>query len=294
MKFVSALVVALLFATAAQGQQAITSNPSTLPNYIVGPNWFPTVFKPYQQGMVRPRIMENSPRLHDLIRNGKLRLSMADTLSLAIENNLDIAVQRFLHPIAEADVLRASSGQAARGIQGALIPSGLQQGALGVGVNQFQGFGGVGSAGGITGGGGAVQIPQVGTFDPSVSMNFSLDHNTTRLNTLQVAGVPRVNTTSTALTTSYTQMFPAGTSFTYNLNTIRQNSTQNFLLYNPAVISRFTIGVNQPITNGRGRLPNTRFIMVAKNNMRTSDELLRQRSEERRVGKECRSRRAAV
>src|SRR5436190_23984086 len=230
MKFVSALVVALLFATAAQGQQAITSNPSTLPNYIMGPNWFPTVFKPYQQGMIRPLIMENSPRLHDLIRNGKLRLSMADALALALENNLDIAVQRFLHPFAETDVLRAASGQAARGFQGALVPGGLTQGALGVGVNQFQGAGGVGSAGGISGGGGAVQIPQVGTFDPSVSVNFSVDRTTTPLNTLQVAGVPRVNTTSTAVTTSYTQMFSGGTSFTYNLNGIRQNSSQQFLL----------------------------------------------------------------
>ncbi len=276
MKFFGVLMAIFISATAAQAQQAISPNASALPTYITGPNWWPTVLKPYQPSSIKPLMMENSPRLHDLIRNGKLRLSMADALALAIENNLEIAVSRFLHPIAEADVLRASSGQAARGIQGALIPSGLQQGALGVGVNQFQGFGGVGSAGGITGGGGAVQIPQVGTFDPSVSMNFSLDHNTTPLNTLQVAGVPRVNTTSTALTTSYTQMFPAGTSFTYNLNAIRQNSSQQFLLYNPAVISRFTIGVNQPLLNGRGTLPNKRFIMVAANNMRTSDELLRQ------------------
>src|SRR5437667_12415192 len=207
MKFVCVLMATLLSATAVHAQQAIASNPSSLPNYIMGPSWFPSVFKPYQQELIRPLVMENSPRLHDLIRNGKLRLSMADTLSLAIENNLDIAVQRFLHPIAEADVLRASSGQAARGIDGALVPSGLQQGALGVGVNQFQGAGGVGSAGGISGGGGAEQIPQVGTFDPSVSVNFSLDRTTTPLNTLQVAGVPRVNTTSTAITTSYTQMF---------------------------------------------------------------------------------------
>src|SRR3989454_468889 len=276
MKFFGVLMAIFISATAAQAQQAISPNASALPTYITGPNWWPTVLKPYQPSSIKPLMMENSPRLHDLIRNGKLRLSMADALALAIENNLEIAVSRFLHPIAEADVLRASSGQAARGIQGALIPSGLQQGALGVGVNQFQGFGGVGSAGGITGGGGAVQIPQVGTFDPSVSMNFSLDHNTTPLNTTQVAGVSRVNTTSTALTTSYTQMFPAGTSFTYNLNAIRQNSTQGYLLYNPAVISRFTIGVNQPLLNGRGTLPNKRFIMVAANNMRTSDELLRQ------------------
>ena len=276
MKFISVLMAIFLSATAAQAQQAIAPNPSALPSYIVGPNWFPTVLKPYQPSSIRPLVMENSPRLHELIRNGKLRLSMADALALAIENNLEIAVSRFLHPIAEADVLRASSGQAARGIQGAFIPSGLQQGALGVGVNQFQGFGGVGGAGGITGGGGAVQIPQVGTFDPSVSVNFSLDHNTSPLNTLQVAGIPRVNTSSTAITTSYTQLFPSGTSFTYNLNGIRQHSTQQFLLYNPAVISRFTVGINQPLTSGRGALPNKRFIMVANNNMRTSDELLRQ------------------
>ena len=34
----------------------------------------------------------------------------APTASRILENNLDIAVQRFLHPIAEADVLRTSVG----------------------------------------------------------------------------------------------------------------------------------------------------------------------------------------
>ena len=201
MRLVYVLMAMLLSPTASQAQQAIAPNPAPLPSYITGPTWFPTVLKPYQQSEIRPFIMENSPRLRDLIRSGKLRLSMADALALAIENNLDIAVQRFLHPIAEADVLRASSGQAARGIAGALMPAGLNQGAIGVGVNQFQGAGGVGSAGGISGGGGAVQIPSVGTFDPAVSVNFSLDHNSSPLNTLQVAGVPRVSTTSTALST---------------------------------------------------------------------------------------------
>ena len=275
MKVVFVLIATILATTTALAQQAITSNGSSLPNYIMGPSWFPTVLKPYQQGSIRTPTLENSPRLHDLISNGKLRLTMSDALALAIENNLDIAVQRFLHPIAEADVLRASSGQAARGIPGALLPAGLNQGAIGVGVNQFQGAGGLGSAGGISGGGGAVQIPQVGSFDPSVSVNFSMDRTLSPLNTLQVAGVPQVTTTSTAFSGSYTQLFPTGMSFTYNLNGIRQNSDQQFLLYNPAIISRFTLGVNQPLLSGRGFLPNKRFIMVAGNNLKTSDELLR-------------------
>src|SRR5437588_8666234 len=257
MKLVLALIAEILSVTSSQAQQAIPSS-SNLPSYTTGPSWFPTFLKPYQQGLIRTPAMENSPRIHDLIRNGKLRLTMSDALALAIENNLDSAVQRFLHPIAEADSLRASSGQAARGIPGALFPSGLNQGALGVGVNQFQGAGGVGNAGGISGGGGAVQIPQVGTFDPSVSINFSLDRTSSPLNTNKVAGVqvaagvlPVVSTTSTAFSGSYTQLFPTGTSFTYNLNGIRQNSTQEFI-YNPAIISRFTVGINQPLLSGRG------------------------------------------
>src|SRR3989442_11543415 len=197
MKFVCVLMATLLSATAVQAQQAIAPNPSILPNYIMGPSWFPTILKPYQQELIKPLVMENSPRLHDLIRNGKLRLSMADTLALAIENNLDIAVQRFLHPIAEADVLRASSGQAARGIAGALVPSGLTQGALGVGVNQFQGAGGVGGAGGNSGGAGAGQIPPVGHFDPSSHQNLHLARTSSPLKKIQVVRAPKVNTTLT-------------------------------------------------------------------------------------------------
>ena len=265
MKRICVLLAVLLSVPTTQAQ-----------NFITGPSWFPTVFKPYQQEALRPPIMENSPRLHDLIRNGKLRISMSDALALALENNLDIAVQRFLHPIAEADVLRTSSGQAARGIPGALLPSGLNQGALGIGVNNPQGAGGVGSAGGISGGGGAVQIPQAGTFDPAVNFNFSLDKTSSPLNSIQVSGVPKVTTNSTAFSGSYTQLFPTGTSFTYNLNGIRQDTTQQFLLYNPAIISRFAVGINQPLLNGFGSLPNKRFMMIASNNLKTSDELLRQ------------------
>ena len=183
MKAAFVLAVVCVFSGAMTMHAQQEPNRAGLPDYSTGPNWFPKVFKPYVPSPIVSPVMENSPRLHDLIRNGKLRISVADALALAIENNLDISVQRFVHPIAEADVLRASSGQAARGISGALLPSGLSQGALGVGVNQFQGAGGVGSAGGISGGGGAVQIPQVGSFDPSVSFNFSLDRTLSPLNT---------------------------------------------------------------------------------------------------------------
>ena len=266
----------LLFASPIVfAQSAAHGSQSILPDYTRGPGWFPGVTRPYQETPISPLVIENSPRLRDLIHNRKLELSLADALSLALENNLDIAVERYIHPAAQADVLRTLSGQAARGIPGALLPAGLSQGALGLGVNQFQGAGGVGSAGGISGGGGAVQVPQAGSFDPSVSFNSSLDRTVAPLNTVQVAGVPQVTTLSTAFSGSYTQMLPDGTSFLFSLNGIRQASTQQFLLYNPAVISRFAFGFNQPLLNGFGLLPNKRFIIVARNDLKTSDELFR-------------------
>ncbi len=270
-----AIAAVLCCSSLLLAQPGVRGSQSLLPDYTHGPGWFPGVTRPYREAPVAPLVMENSPRLHDLIHNGKLELSLADALSLALENNLDIGVQRYLHPVAETDVLRTLSGQAARGIAGALLPSGLSQGALGVGVNQFQGAGGVGSAGGISGGGGAVQVPQAGSFDPSVSFNASLDRTVAPLNTVQVAGVPQVTTLSTAFSGSYTQMLPDGTSFLFSLNGIRQASTQQFLLYNPAVISRFAFGFNQPLLNGFGTLPNKRFMIVARNDLKTSDELFR-------------------
>ena len=83
--------------------------------------------KPFhlERRQVAPARLANSPRLEALVRGGNLYLSVQDVIALALENNLDIAVQRFVHPIAEADILRARSGQAARGVPGALLPSGL-------------------------------------------------------------------------------------------------------------------------------------------------------------------------
>ena len=159
-----------------------------------GLNWFGHFTAPYRQQPIPPISLENSPRLKDLIRDGKLQISMADALALAIEDNLEIAVERQVVPMSQTDVLRSSSGSAARGFSGATIPLGLSAGALGTGVSTAVTGGGVGNAGGISGGGGAVNIAPVGTFDPTINYAFSWDRTTSPLNSLVVAGVPSVTT----------------------------------------------------------------------------------------------------
>ena len=112
-----------------------------------GPSEFPHIWNPYRQSPVAMPVLVNSPRLHSLIHDGKLELSLSDALALTLENNLDIVVQRYVIPFAQTDILRSKSGQAARGFTGALYPSELNSGAIGAGVTSAGATGGTGSAG---------------------------------------------------------------------------------------------------------------------------------------------------
>src|SRR5690242_6733787 len=75
----------------------------------------------------RPVVFQNSPRVHELIRAGSLYLSLQDALALAIENNLDIELQRFTPEVAAADLLRAKGGGTVRGLNFTLaeVPTGV-------------------------------------------------------------------------------------------------------------------------------------------------------------------------
>ena len=246
-----------------------------LKDYSKGPNWFGHFTAPYRQQPVPAVSLENSPRLKDLIRDGKLQISMADALALAIENNLEISVERQVVPMSQSDVLRSSAGSAARGFSGATIPLGLSAGALGTGVSTAVTGGGVGNAGGISGGGGAVNISPVGTFDPTINYAFSWDRTSSPLNSLVVSGVPSVTSYSASYSGSYTQLLPTGTSYFVSLNGLRFSSSQQNQLFNPYVATRMDVGFNQPLLSGFGRKPNLRFLLVARNNENVSGAIFR-------------------
>jgi outer membrane protein len=236
----------------------------------------PHLWNPYVERTLPHPVLVNSPRLHSLIHEGKLELSLADALALTLENDLDIVVQRYIVPFAQTDILRTKSGQAARSFTGALYPSELNSGAIGAGVTNGGGAGGTGNAGGITGGGGAVSVGAAGAFDPSVSFGMSYDRVTSPLNSLIVSGIPTTTSSAIAYSASYAQMFTTGASYSVSLSTLRQNSTQENLLYNPDVTSRLSIGFNQPLLAGFGRMANERFITVARNNVATADQVFKQ------------------
>src|SRR5277367_3849230 len=103
----------------------------------------------YRATLVPQPNLANSPRIDALVKDGVLELSLKDAISLALENNLDIAIARYNLPIAAADVLRTRAGGSFRGVN-----TGVVQNTPGGGVGGF-GSGSAGAgAGGTSGGAG--------------------------------------------------------------------------------------------------------------------------------------------
>ena len=276
------LLAASPLAHAQMAQNVVNAQPTSnapqgfFTDYSHATPIYPKFWRPYQQQPIALPMLENSPRLGSLIHDGKLELSLADAVALTLENNLDIVVGRYVVPFSQTDVLRTKSGQAARGFTGALSPGELNSGAIGAGVTGAGGTGGTGNAGGITGGGGAVSVGSAGAFDPSVSMGFSFDRVTSPLNSVVVSGIPTTTSNATALSLSYAQAFTNGASYSVSFSGLRQGTTQQNTLFNPDVTSRLSIGFNQPLLASRGYLPNERFMLVARTNINTAQEVFRQ------------------
>src|ERR1039458_1356061 len=63
----------------------------------------------------------NSVRLSDMVKDGKIYLSLSDAIALALENNYDIAISRYYLDIADLDLLRAKAGSGLRGVGATVV-----------------------------------------------------------------------------------------------------------------------------------------------------------------------------
>jgi outer membrane protein len=139
-----ALLVCFSLLTPAWPQQA--------PLTVVRPT-SPIPVRSYEAITVPPIRLQNSQRLYQLIRAGKLYLTVQDTIALAIENNLDLEVSRYGPLNAEWQLNRAEAGGPLRGVVSG--SSQIGQVASGQGVAGSQASAGLGGGGGGGGGGGA-------------------------------------------------------------------------------------------------------------------------------------------
>ena len=265
------LLAAFPWVRIAAAQQGIL----TTPDYTRDPDWFPHVLKAYRSQTIPRPDLSNTPAISQMVRDGRLRLSVKQLVTAVMENNLDIAAARYNRYFSQTDVLRAKAGGAPRGSQGVSIPSGLFAGAIGAGLGATNAFVGAGGSA-ITGNARAVTLSPRGNYDPSITLNFSIDHAGSPLNSLRVAGEPSVTTSTTSFQTRYEQAFISGTSFSFQFNTDREGSDQRFLRFNPSIAPTFSFIFTQQLLSGFSLPVNRRFLTVANNGRQIAREVYRQ------------------
>src|SRR5229473_1912354 len=234
---------------------------------------------PYNADHVPETVLTNSPRLERQIRDGKLYLSLKDAITLALENNLDLAIARYNLPIADTDLLRTKAGGSFRGVN-----TGVVQGTPGGGIGGYgAGAPGAGAGGTTSGAGGAgagasglvqstlgVGTP-VASYDPTLNVNMGIEHLTLPLSSTQVYGVPSLQLNTTQVNANYTQAFSTGTSISFEFNNNRQTTNSPDIFLSPALNSYYRFTFQQQLLAGFGFGPNLRYLRIANNNKKISD-----------------------
>jgi len=224
----------------------------------------------YMPSTAPPVDLTNSPLLYDLIRDGKLYLSLHDAIALAIENNLDIAYFRYNFPIAQTDLARTRAGGAVNGVNTNIVQS--TQGGFGASTSSGGSSSGLAAAG--AGGivtstlGAGAPVP---SFDPYVTFKGYVDHTVTQEENIFQVGTPILKTNTIQGSGSFSQSFPLGTNlyFQYGGQRVASNSPYNVI--NPTLYAQFIAEVTQPLLSGFGLASNERYIHIAKRNLKITD-----------------------
>jgi outer membrane protein len=250
---------------------------------------------PYEAKPVPPATLQNSERIFDLMRAGQLYLSLADAIALALENNLDIEVERYLPRIAQTDVTRAEGGGLLHGLSllvdepppgiggpsGPLLTTLTSSSTPAPVVNSN--FSDVAliteqqndlSVTGATPQSSGSAIPQ---FDPAISGLANWAHQSTpEYNPLITGASNWLVSNSFTGNLGYTQGFSPGTQLGVTFDNTQLTSNADRYTYNPILNSSLGFTITQPLLRGFGIELNRRFIRIAKNDGRIADLVFRQ------------------
>ena len=275
--------------TATQGLPAAPAPNATLPLYMRPgtrdfrntPSHFPNPIAPYRGTTIDTLSVFNSPRLNDLLRNGKIYLSLSDAIMLALENNFDIAIARYNLNVSDTDIVRSRAGASLLG-----SPAGLVTGTVGGSTAILASGGGPGgtSAGASGAGAGASglvltangQGPTPTVSDPLLTGTVQLERATTPEPNQFITGAPTLIQNTNTYNFQYQQGYSPGTTLTVGFQNSRLTTNSFRSGYSPELGSNFRATISQHLLNGFGIGVNTRFMAQAINNRRITDSAFRQ------------------
>jgi outer membrane protein TolC len=244
--------------------------------YAIEKNHLPIPFRSYAPPEVPVSHLSNSKRLHDLLRAGKLYLTVQDTLALAIENNLNLEVDRYGPLLAQSALERQKAGGPLRGVPSAAAQVASVDSGLGVnGSIQAAGLSNSssGSSGGSTGG---ATIQQVGVvtpnLDPVLQNSTTFEHLSQPQLFAVVSGTSALIQSIRTYSTFVQEGFLTGgyVRFTDYEQFLNENAPTDAL--EPQRGPYMSVAIRHNLLQGFGVKLNDRFIRIAQINVVASRE----------------------
>jgi len=229
----------------------------------------------YRPTTIAKANFDNSVRLTNLVKDGKIYLSLSDAIALALENNYDIAIARYYLDIADTDLLRAKAGSGLRGVGATVLQNTLGGTSTTLSASGAPG----GSVSGATTGTSGIVLstdgagPTPENLDPVVGGAIQFERAESPQTT---AFQPRAFTNTDSYNFTYNQGFVTGTAFNLAWNNSRTTTTSPFNSFSPELLSNFKATVTQHLLQGAGIWVNKRFIYEAILNRRITDSTFRQ------------------
>jgi outer membrane protein TolC len=264
----------------AQSEYAAPLQQSTQA-YSVLSGW-----KPYTPHLLPQPVLKNSDRVHALIKDGKLMLSLNDAMALALENNFDIAIARYNLDIADTDILLAKSGGTVRGVSTGLLTGtpGGNAASTSTAGSTGSGSGGTstGAGGSASGSGGIVVSTQnsvggpIDSYDPIVTAMLQTQHMQVPDANPSLFGLTAYQQNTNTYNFSYAQGWATGTLAQVNFSNQRlfnniPPTSAEASVFNPQITGSWTATVRQHLLQGWGIDNNRREMIIAQNDRKVTD-----------------------
>ena len=275
--------------SATQGLPAEPTPNATLPVYMRPsgrdfrdtPSHFPNPIAPYRATSINTPSIFNSPRLNDLLRNGKIYLSLSDAVMLALENNFDIAIARYNLNISDTDIVRSRAGASLLGSPAGLVTGTESGNSTTISAGGGPGGTSAGASGAGAGASGLVltangQGPAPTISDPLLTGTAQLQRSTTPEPNQFITGAPTLIQNTDSYNFQYQQGYRTGATLTVGFQNTRLTTNSFRSGYSPELDSTFNAQITQHLLNGFGIGVNTRFMAQAINNRRITDSAFRQ------------------
>jgi outer membrane protein len=250
-------------------------------------------FFEYRVPSVQTSNSHDTSDVDSLIRDGKLSLTLQDAITLVIENNFDVELQRYDRWFAQTEIMRSKGGGQLRGIPTTVNE--LPSGEGGPGEPLLTTVGGyapvlqlpssAADLATITGTQSDLSIlsaspyspgSAIPQFDPSVAANVSLTQLDYPQSDAFSTGSNYYSSHSVLGTISYNQGFATGTTFNTAFSADRLSEASTRINLNPFLTGALSVSITQPLLQGFGIHVNRRFIHIAQNEGRIAEAVFTQ------------------